>query len=59
MTHLVRIAMLLAAFAAAGCVANADVGPTSSVSAEPVSLWAEMHAAIPANQASRNAFEYN
>ncbi|HZO00481.1 MAG TPA: hypothetical protein VFB93_04725 [Burkholderiales bacterium] len=58
MSHLVRIAALLAAFAAAGCISNAEVSPTSAVSTESSSLYAEMHAAIPA-AARDNVLEYH
>ena len=60
MSQLIRIAALLAASAAAGCVANADVGQTSSAAAQPASsLYSEMHAAIPADPAQDKFFEYN
>ena len=60
MSQLIRISTLLAAFAAAGCVANADVGETSSAAAEPASsLYSEMHAAIPASPAQNKFFDYN
>jgi outer membrane murein-binding lipoprotein Lpp len=59
MKHLVRIATLLAVFAAAGCVSNAEVGQTNAVATESSSLYAEMHAAIPASRTPGNVFEYN
>ena len=58
MSHLVRITALVAVFAAAGCVSNAEVAQTSSVATESVSLYSEMHAAIPASRTQGNVFEY-
>jgi hypothetical protein len=59
MTHIARIAALLAAFAAAGCTVNAEVTPTSSVATEATSLYSEMHSAIPASRTPGNVFEYS
>ena len=59
MSHLVRFAGLLAVLAAAGCISNADLGQTSPVATESSSLYAEMHAAIPAGRSNGNVFEYN
>lgn len=60
MSHLVRIAVLVAGFAAAGCVSNTEVAQTSTVAAtEAVSLWSDMHAAIPANRTNEKFFDYN
>ena len=58
MSHLARTAALLAAFAAAGCISNAEVSQTSAVSTESSSLYAELHAAIPAAAPDR-LFEYH
>jgi outer membrane murein-binding lipoprotein Lpp len=61
MSHLVRIAGLVAVFAAAGCVSNAEevAQTSSSVATEASSLYQEMHAAIPASRTQGNVFEYN
>ena len=59
MSHLVRFAAVLAVFAAAGCISNADLGQTSAATAQSSSLYAEMHATIPASRSNGNVFEYN
>jgi hypothetical protein len=58
MSQIVRTAAVLVVFVAAGCVVNAEVGQ-SSVATESSSLYAEMHAAIPASPTPGNVFEYN
>jgi hypothetical protein len=58
MSHLIRIVALLAAFAAAGCVSDAEIGQSSAVT-ESTSPYAEMHAAIPDSGTDGNVFEYN
>jgi hypothetical protein len=59
MTHLARIAALLAAFAAAGCIGKVEVAQTKPVATEASSLYSDMHAAIPAPRAQKHVFEYN
>lgn len=60
MSHLVRIAAVLAAVVIAGCSASADVvQKTTFAATESSSLWSEMHAAIPAARVQGNVFEYN
>ena len=60
LSHLVRIAALLATFVAAGCISNADVAQTSpAAETEPTSLYSEMHAAIPSARTESNFFDYN
>jgi hypothetical protein len=59
MTHLVRIAALIAVFAAAGCTVNAEVAQTSPVATEASSMYSEMHNAIPASRKDGNVFEYS
>jgi hypothetical protein len=59
MTHLARIAALIAVFAAAGCTVSAEVAQTSPAATEASSLYGEMHNAIPASRTSGNVFEYS
>lgn len=59
MTHLARIAALIAVFAAAGCTVSAEVAQTSPVATEASSLFSEMHSTIPASRTSGNVFEYS
>ena len=61
MSHLVRIAALLAIFATAGCISDADVVQPSSVAPQSqyAPVYGEMHAAIPTPRTSSNVFEYN
>ena len=59
MTHIVRIAALLAAFAAAGCTVSAEVAQTAPVATEASSMYGEMHNAIPASRTAGNVFEYS
>ena len=59
--HLIRIAALAAVLAAAGCVSSneVEVVQTSAATTEPVSAYAEMHAAIPADKGNNKFFDYN
>ena len=60
MKSIVRVAVLVVAFTAAGCVSNDEAVQVSAAApAEAaVSLYSEMHAAIPAGKADK-FFEYN
>lgn len=60
MKSIVRITVLVVAFAAAGCVSNAEVAQVSvAAAAESTLIFGDMHAAIPASKTSGNVFEYN
>jgi hypothetical protein len=50
MKSTIRVALLVVAFATAGCVSKVDGDQAS---------YSEMHAAIPASKISDNVFEYN
>ena len=60
MKSIVRVALLVVAFTAAGCVGNAEVAQVSvAAAADSTPIYGDMHAAIPASKASGNVFEYN
>jgi len=60
MKSIVRVAVLVAAFATAGCVSNAEVAQVAvAAAAEPVLVYGDMHAAIPFSKVNGNVFEYN
>ena len=61
MKSIVRVALLVVAFTATGCVSDAEeVAQVSlAAAAESAPIYSDMHAAIPPSQASGNVFEYN
>jgi hypothetical protein len=60
MKSIVRVAVLVAAFATAGCVSNAEVAQVAvAVAAETPLVYGDMHAAIPFSKVNGNVFEYN
>ena len=61
MKNIIRVAVVAVVFTTAGCISNADVAQVSAAApSEPtVSIYGDMHAAIPAGKASGNVFEYN
>ena len=61
MKSIVRLALLVVAFAATGCVSDAEeVAQVSlAAAAESTPIYSDMHAAIPPSKASGNVFEYN
>ncbi|HTG95929.1 MAG TPA: hypothetical protein VL982_00635 [Burkholderiales bacterium] len=61
MKNVIRVAVVAVLFTTAGCISNADVAQVSAAApSEPtVSIYGDMHAAIPAGKASGNVFEYN
>jgi hypothetical protein len=59
MKSIVRVAVLVAAFATAGCVSNAEVAQVAVAAAEPTLVYGDMHAAIPFSKVNGNVFEYN
>ena len=59
MKSIVRVAVLVAAFATAGCVSNAEVAQVVVAAAEPTLVYGDMHAAIPFSKVNGNVFEYN
>jgi hypothetical protein len=59
MKSIVRVALLVVAFTAAGCVSDAEVAQVSvAAAAEPALVYGDMHAAIPAGK-DGNVFEYH
>ena len=62
MSNKIRIAALVVAFIAAGCVgsneANQVMNPVSVAAAETRPIFSDMHAAIPASKTNGNVFEY-
>jgi hypothetical protein len=59
MKSIVRVALLVVAFTAAGCVSDAEVAQVSvAAAAESTPVYSDMHAAIPAGK-DGNFFEYN
>ena len=60
MKSIVRVAVLVAAFATAGCVSNAEVAQVAVAAAtETTPVYGDMHAAIPFSKVNGNVFEYN
>ena len=60
MKSIVRVAVLVAAFATAGCVRNAEVAQVAvAAAAETTLVYGDMHAAIPFSKVNGNVFEYN
>jgi outer membrane murein-binding lipoprotein Lpp len=60
MKSIVRVAVLVAAFATAGCVSNAEVAQVAvAAAAETTLVYGDMHAAIPFSKVNGNVFEYN
>jgi hypothetical protein len=60
MKSIVRVAVLVAAFATAGCVSNAEVAQVAvATAAETTLVYGDMHAAIPFSKVNGNVFEYN
>ncbi|HWV91652.1 MAG TPA: hypothetical protein VNZ59_16380 [Burkholderiales bacterium] len=60
MKSIVRVAVLVAAFATAGCVSNAEVAQVAVAgAAETTLVYGDMHAAIPFSKVNGNVFEYN
>ena len=60
MKSIVRVAVLVAAFATAGCVSNAEVAQVAvAAAAESTLVYGHMHAAIPFSKLNGNVFEYN
>jgi len=59
MKSIVRVAVLVAAFATAGCVSNAEVAQVTVATAETTLVYGDMHAAIPFSKVNGNVFEYN
>jgi hypothetical protein len=61
MKSIVRLALLVVAFTAAGCVSDAEEVAQVSVAAaaEPTLVYGDLHAAIPASKVNGNVFEYN
>jgi hypothetical protein len=60
MKSIVRVAVLVAAFATAGCVSNAEVAQVAVAAATETTLvYGDMHAAIPFSKVNGNVFEYN
>jgi hypothetical protein len=60
MKSIVRVAVLVAAFATAGCVSNAEVAQVAvAAAAESTLVYGDMHAAIPFSKLNGNVFEYN
>jgi outer membrane murein-binding lipoprotein Lpp len=60
MKIIVRVAVVVATFATAGCVANAEVAQVSvGAAADSTLIYGDMHAAIPASKVNGNVFEYN
>ena len=60
MKSIVRVAVLVVAFATAGCVSNAEVAQLSiAAAADSTLIYGDMHAAIPASKVNGNVFEYN
>ena len=59
MKSIVRAAVLVVAFATAGCVSNAEVAQVSAAAAESTLIYGNMHAAIPFSKVNGNVFEYN
>jgi hypothetical protein len=59
MKSIVRVAVVIVAFTAAGCVSNAEVAQVgASAAADATLIYGDMHAAIPAGK-DGNVFEYN
>jgi hypothetical protein len=60
MKSIVRAAVVVVAFSAAGCISNAEVAPFSvAAAAESTLMSGDMHAAIPFSKVNGNVFEYN
>jgi hypothetical protein len=60
MSNKIRIAALVVAFIAAGCVSSNEVAPVgAAASAEHPLVFGDMHAAIPADKGNEKFFEYN
>jgi len=60
MKNIIRVAVVAVLFTTAGCISNADVAQVSAAApSEPaISVFGEMHAAIPAGKTDKS-FEYN
>ena len=59
MKSIVKMVVLVVAFAAAGCVSNDEAVQVSAAApAESSPMFGELHAAIPASKANGNVFEY-
>jgi hypothetical protein len=61
MKSIVRLALLVVAFTAAGCVSDAEeVAPLSvAAAAGSTPIYSDLHAAIPASKVNGAVFEYN
>ena len=60
MKSIIRVAVVVVAFTAAGCVSNAEVAHVGvSAAADSTLIYGDMHAAIPASKVNGNVFEYN
>ena len=59
MKSIVRAAVLVVAFATAGCVSNTEVAQVSVAAADSTLVYGDMHAAIPFSKLNGNVFEYN
>ena len=61
MKSIVRVALVVVAFTAVGCVSDADVAQVSAAApaAESSLVFGDMHAAIPASKTDGRVFEYN
>jgi hypothetical protein len=60
MKSIVRAALLVAAFATAGCVSNTELAQVSvGAAADSTLVYGDMHAAIPFSKVNGNVFEYN
>ena len=61
MKSMVRVALLVVAFTATGCVSDAEEVARVSVpaAADSTPVYGDMHAAIPASKVNGNVFEYN
>ena len=60
MKSIFRVAFIVVAFTAAGCVSDAEVERVGAAApAEYGSVFSDMHAAIPAGKVDGNVFEYN
>ena len=59
MKSIIRVAVVVVAFTAAGCDRNAEVPQVgASPAADATLIYGDMHAAIPAGK-DGNVFEYN
>lgn len=60
MKNIIRVAVVAVVFTTAGCISSADVAQVSAAapSEQAISVFGEMHAAIPASKTDK-FFEYN